>query len=97
MNHMKVTEGVREFHMLKSTISGRTRLLPSRGSTPRERLSGSFAHPIHGRPQVTLMVILSLVLILQEPTHALAEDGVPAVNKEFTVVDCGTPIENFSG
>ncbi len=45
------------------------------------------------RRKASLLVILGLVVILRESTNAVAEGGVPAVNKEFTIVDCGTPIE----
>ena len=45
------------------------------------------------REKTTLLGILGVVLVFQAPTDAQAEGGVPAVNKKFTVVDCGTPIE----
>ncbi len=49
----QLSGGVREFGPLESTVLGRARLLPSRALAPEIRLSGSFALPIPGHPQLS--------------------------------------------
>jgi hypothetical protein len=46
------------------------------------------------RTQRYLLLIAALAAILSLPARASAESGpVPEVNQEFTIIDCGTPIE----